>query len=275
MYDAIWGVFALLVGASVGSFLNVVADRLPSGGSVVRPGSFCDSCKRPLGSLELIPVVSYLMLRGKCRRCGVSIPPRFIVVETVTALLFALIYLKYGMGVQFFVLAAAVSMLMVVSIIDLEHGLILNRVIYPTIVTLMVLAPFWSELDIPRSFLGNSGMAGSLASSLVAGGGAFLLFLTIILLFPAGMGGGDVKLAGAVGLLVGFPQVLLALWLAIVSGGLVAISLLVSRKRGRKDAIPFGPFLALSAVAVLLVGTEIVEWYQNSVSAWISTWALG
>ena len=88
------------------------------------------------------------------------------------------------------------------------------------------------------------------------------------------MGGGDVKLAGAVGLLVGFPQVLLALWLAIVSGGLVAIWLLVSRKMGRKDAMPFGPFLALSGVTVLLVGTEIVEWYQNSVSAWISTWAL-
>ena len=95
-----------------------------------------------------------------------------------------------------------------------------------------------------------------------------------MLLFPAGMGGGDVKLAAAVGLLVGFPQVLLALWLAMASGGLVAIWLLVSRKLGRKDAISFGPFLALSAMAVLLVGTDILEWYQDSVSPWISTWAL-
>lgn len=274
MYDAIWGVFAVLAGASAGSFLNVVADRLPGGGSVVSPRSYCDSCKHPLGSLELIPVLSYLLLRGKCRRCGATIPPRFMAVEAVTALLFALIYLKYGIGLQFFILAAAVSLLIVVSIIDLEHGLILNRLIYPAIAILIVLAPFWTELDIPRSFLGISGMAGAFTSSLVAGAGAFLLFLTIILLFPAGMGGGDVKLAGAVGLLVGFPQVLLALWLAIVSGGLLAIALLVSRKRGRKDAMPFGPFLALSGVTVLLVGTEIVEWYQNSVSAWISTWAL-
>ena len=274
MYDPIWGIFALLAGASAGSFLNVAADRLPTGGSVVSPRSYCDSCKRPLGSLDLIPVISYLLLRGKCRRCGVSIPPRFMAVEAVTALIFTLIYLKFGMGVQFFILAGAVSLLIVVSIIDLEHGLILNRIIYPAIVILIVLAPFWTELDLPRSFLGNSGLTGTFASSLVAGGGAFLLFLAIILLFPAGMGGGDVKLAGAVGLLVGFPQVLLALWLAIVSGGLVAISLLVSRKMGRKDAIPFGPFLALSGVTVLLVGTEIVEWYQNSVSAWISTWAL-
>ncbi len=269
MYDPIWGVFALLVGAAVGSFLNVAADRLPSGGSVVQPRSFCDSCKHPLGNLELIPVISYLLLRGRCRHCRVSISARFTVVEAVTALLFALVYLKFGMGVHFFILATAVSLLIVVSIIDLEHRLILNRMIYPAVIVLLVIAPFWPEFGIARSLWGNSGMIGSLASSMVAGGGAFLIFFAIITLFPAGMGGGDVKLAGVMGLLVGFPLVALALWLAVVSGGLVAIFLLVSRKRGRKDAIPFGPFLALSAVAVLLAGTEIVEWYQNSVSGWL------
>ena len=94
-----------------------------------------------------------------------------------------------------------------------------------------------------------------------------MLFLVIIVLFPAGMGGGDVKMAGAVGLLVGFPHVLLALWLAVISGGLVAILLLVSRKRGRKDAVPFGPFLALGAWVVMMGGTEIVDWYRTSVSS--------
>lgn len=269
MYDAVWGVFAVLAGAAVGSFLNVVADRLPSGGSVARPRSFCDACQHPLGNLELVPVFSYIFLRGKCRHCRVSIPPRSTVVEVVTALLFGLVFLKYGMGVQFVILAMAVSLMIAVSVIDLEHKLILNRMIYPAIVVLMFVAPFWPELGIARSFWGNSGMIGSLASSMVAGGGAFLIFFAIILIFPAGMGGGDVKLAGAVGLMVGFPHVILALWLAIVGGGLVAIFLLLSRKRGRKDAIPFGPFLALSAVAVLLAATEIVEWYQNSAAAWL------
>ncbi len=113
-------------------------------------------------------------------------------------------------------------------------------------------------------------MIGSLANSMVAGGGAFIIFFAIIMLFPAGMGGGDVKLAAVVGLLVGFPHVILALGLAMVSGGLLAIFLLLSRKMGRKDAMPFGPFLALSAVAVLLAGTDIVEWYQSSVSGWLS-----
>ena len=116
MFDLIWAGFALLAGAAVGSFLNVVADRLPSGGSIVHPRSFCGSCQQPLGNLELIPVVSYLLLRGKCRRCQVSIPARFTVVEVVTALLFVLVYLKYGMGVQFFILATAVSLMIAISV---------------------------------------------------------------------------------------------------------------------------------------------------------------
>lgn len=272
MYDSLWGVFALMVGSAVGSFLNVVADRVPSGGSVVRPRSYCDSCRRPLSSLELVPIISYLWLRGKCRHCGVVIPPRFMIVEAVTALLFTLVYLRYGLGVEWLILVIAISLLLVVTIIDLEHGLILNKIILPAIVVLVLLAPFWPELGISRSFLGGTGMLGSLYSSLVAGGGAFLVFFAITLLFPQGMGGGDVKLAAVIGLLVGFPQVLLALWLAIVSGGLVAIVLLVSRRRGRKDSMPFGPFMALSTVVVLLMGAEIVTWYQTSVADWVRSW---
>ncbi len=267
MVDVVWGVIALLIGASVGSFLNVVADRLPSGSSLVHPRSCCDTCKRALELWELVPVISYLLLRGKCRNCKASIPLRFTVVEVATSLLFVLVFLKFGMGIQFFVLASAVSLLIVLSIIGLEHRLILNKLIFPAIAILIVLAPFWSELGISRSIWGISGVSGSFLSSVVAGGGAFFLFLVIIVLFPAGMGGGDVKMAGAVGLLVGFPHVLLALWLAVISGGLVAILLLVSRKRGRKDAVPFGPFLALGACIVMMGGTEIVDWYRTSVSS--------
>ena len=272
MHDPLWGVFALLVGASVGSFLNVVADRVPAGGSVVKPRSYCDSCNRPLSSLDLIPVISYLWLKGRCRHCGVAIPPRFMAVEAVTALLFTLVYLRFGISFEWVILVIAISLLLVVTIIDLEHGLILNRIILPATVVLVLLAPFWPELGISRSFLGGTGMLGSLYSSLVAGGGAFLVFFSITLLFPQGMGGGDVKLAAVIGLLVGFPQVLLALWLAVVSGGLVAISLLVSRRRRRKDSMPFGPFMALSTVVVLLVGADIVTWYESSVSDWVRSW---
>ena len=127
---------------------------------------------------------------------------------------------------------------------------------YPGIVVLFILAPFWPELGISRSFLGSHGMLGSTLNTLGAGVGAFLFFLLVALSYPQGMGAGDVKLAGLIGLLVGFPGVLIALWISVVSGGLVAITLLLLRKKTRKDALPFGPFLALGAITVLLVGTD-------------------
>jgi leader peptidase (prepilin peptidase)/N-methyltransferase len=256
-------VFAM--GASVGSFLNVVADRTPAGRSLVRPRSYCPSCERPLSNIELVPILSYLWLRGRCRTCGVGIPPRTVLVEIVTALLFTAVYLRFGYSLQFVVMSAAVSLLIVVAVIDLEHGLILNRIVLPGLAILLILAPFWPQLEVSRTFLGSSGMVASLASSVVAGGGAFLLFLGIALAYPNSMGRGDVKLAGLLGLLLGFPGVLVALWGAVVSGGLVAILLLALRKKGRKDAIPFGPFLSLGGIVVLLAGSDIILGYQGLV----------
>ena len=256
-------ILVFAIGASVGSFLNVVADRLPMGGSLISPRSYCPSCKRSLPNLELVPILSYLWLRGRCRTCGESIPLRIVLVETVTALLFAAVYLRFGLTLEFLILSAAVSLLIVVAVIDIEHGLILNRIVLPSVAVLLVLAPFWPQMDVPRPFLGSAGMVASMANSLAAGGGAFLIFLVIGLAYPQGMGGGDVKLAGLVGLLVGFPGVLVALWGAVVSGGVVAISLLVLGKKGRKDAIPFGPFLSLGGIAVLLAGVDIIAGYQS------------
>ena len=261
------GVIVFAIGASVGSFLNVVADRMPAGESLVRPRSSCASCKRSLSNIELVPVLSYLWLRGRCRYCGVRIPPRVIVVEVITGLLFTAVYLRFGYNLQFVVLASAVSLLIVLAIIDLEHGLILNRLVFPSFVVLLILAPFWSDLDLTRSFLGSSGMLASLANSVVAGLGGFLLFLIVALVYPEGMGGGDVKLAGLVGLLVGFPGVLVALWGAVIAGGLVATALLALRKKGRKDTMPFGPFLSLGGIVVLLAGSEIISGYQHLIDS--------
>ena len=179
-----------------------------------------------------------------------------MLIEATSGLLFLVVYLRYGLGLDFVVLCAAVSLLLVLALIDIEQGLILNRIVYPSIVALFVLAPFWGELGLSRSFLDDDGLLGSFLNSILAGFGAFGLFLAITLAYPQGMGGGDVKLAGLVGLLVGFPGVLVSLWITIVSGGLVAVLLLLLRKKGRKDAIPFGPFLALGAMIVLLAGTE-------------------
>ena len=254
---------ALAIGASVGSFINVAVDRLPNELSIVRPRSYCDSCKRTLANFDMVPVLSYLWLRGRCRYCKASVPVRVFITEIATSLLFVLLYLIYGFGLGFLVISAMVSLMLIVALIDLEHGLILNRVIYPAIVALLLLAPFWPELGISREFFGIEGLLGSLLNSLAAGFGAFLIFFIIFLVYPKGMGGGDPKLAGVVGLSVGFPGVLVALWIAVVAGGVLAIFLLAFRKKGRKDAIPFGPFLAFSAIITFMGGSEILARYRE------------
>ena len=256
-------ILVFAIGAAVGSFLNVVADRLPEGQSVVRPRSHCSSCRRPLSNAELVPVLSYLWLRGRCRHCGARIPARLALVEAGTGLLFVVILLKVGLTPEFTVMATAASLLVVVAIIDLERGLILNRIILPSLVILLVLSPFWSHLGTARVFLGTSGMIASFANSVTAGLGAFLAFFGIALAFPKGMGGGDVKMAGLLGLLVGFPAVFVAIYSAVLVGGTVAISLLLLRKKGRKDAIPFGPFLSLGGIIALLAGDDVISGYHQ------------
>jgi len=153
--------------------------------------------------------------------------------------------------------------MLIVALIDLEHGLILNRVTYPAIIVLLLLAPFWPELGISREFLGTAGLLGSLFNSLVAGFGAFLIFLIIFLVHSQGMGGGDVKLAGVIGLLVGYPGVLVALSIAVVSAGILSIFLLAFRKKDRKDAIPFGPFLAAGAIVTFVAGNEMIARFSG------------
>jgi leader peptidase (prepilin peptidase)/N-methyltransferase len=182
-------------------------------------------------------------------------------------MLFAAIYLRFGFGLDFVVLSAATSLLLLVAVIDLEHGLILNRIVLPSVAVFLVVAPFWSELGFSRTFPASSGILASAANSLTAGATGFLVFLLIALAYPQGMGGGDVKYAGLLGLLLGIPGVLVALWGAAVSGGLVAIYLLVRRKKGRKDAMPFGPFMSLGGIAVLLAGDDIVAGYQDLIAA--------
>lgn len=254
-------VFAL--GASVGSFLNVVADRVPAGQSLLRPRSHCPGCKRLIPNSELIPVANYIALRGKCRQCGARIPVRVFWVEVITGILFAAVFFLYGFGVQFSVIASCVAVLVVVAIIDLEHRLILNKIVLPAGVVLLAMSPLWPSLGFERPFLLWEGAGGSVASSLAAGFGAFALFMAMAIIYPAGMGGGDVKLAGIIGLMVGFPAVLLGLWVAVIAGGSVAVALILTRRKGRKDAIPFGPFLSMGGIVALLIGPDLVQAYLD------------
>ena len=263
MTTAYFGFLSFILGASVGSFLNVVADRVPSGRSLISPGSYCESCNTTLGAADLVPVLSYLTLRGKCRHCGAKIPGRLAVVEGITGVLFLLALLQFGPTVEFPVFAAATALLVAITLIDLEHGLILDKMVFPTVALLLVLSPFWEYIGVDRTFFGTGGIIGSFANSVSAGAAYFSLLFIVIFLYPRGMGGGDVKLAGLLGLLIGFPAVFVAFWVTVVVGGVVAVFLLVGRRRGRKDEIPYGPYMAVGAYVAILVGSDIWNWYSE------------
>lgn len=255
------GALAFFAGAAVGSFFNVVVDRLPRGQSVLISRSRCDSCGTTLALTDLVPVLSYLWLRGRCRYCAVRIPLRLPLVEGGTGALFILFYLQDGLTGGGFLLALAAALLLALALIDLEHGLVPDRLVLPGAFAALLISPLWPLLGIERSLGPLEGALGSALGAVAAGAGALLLFLAVVVLSRGRMGWGDVKLAGLIGLLTGFPGVAVALWLAIVAGGAVALLLLGLHRRGMKDSIPFAPFLAAGGVVVLLVGDSISEWY--------------
>jgi len=242
--------FWAVLGAAVGSFLNVAADRLPEGGSLFSPPSHCGACGRRLAAAEMVPVWSYLALRGRCRTCGAAIGVRTLGVELITGLLFVLAAARISAlslaewGTLLFT-SASLAVLVVVTVTDLEHGLILNRVILPAI-----------GLGLIGALLvGWPSLLARLGGGLLGAG----VIVLIIVLVPRGMGWGDVRLAGFVGLTTGLRGILFALFVAFVSGGLVAGALLTAGIRRRGDTIPLGPFLAVGGGAALLYGDEMLR----------------
>ena len=254
-----------LLGAAVGSFLNVCIDRLPAGKSLVSPPSFCDACQRPLLLKDLIPLFSFLRLRRRCRYCGALLPWRVFVVEAITAALFGLLYWHYGLTAQFGITIFYFCVFIVILVIDLEHQLILNKIVYPVAVvalllTIMVPQPEMLKLA-PNAFLGMPDIAARTVSGIAGGAAGFIMLLLPALIFRGGMGMGDVKMAALIGLAVGFPLVFVAVFGAIVLGGFLAVFLVLSRIRKRKDAIPFGPYLSLATMVTLVYGNQLLNWY--------------
>lgn len=241
--------FWAVLGTAIGSFLNLVADRLPEGGSLLFPPSHCEACGRRLSPAELVPIWSYLTLRGRCRICSTPVGVRTLGVELGTGLLFGLAARRTAPSnpeewVTLVLVSTYLAVLVVVTVTDLEHGLILNRVMVPAI-----------GLGLVGALLvGWPGLLFHLGSGLL-GAGVIILIITLV---PGGMGWGDARLAGFIGLVVGLPGVLFALFVAFVSGGLVAGALLASGRRKPGETIPLGPFLALGGGAALLYGEEML-----------------
>jgi leader peptidase (prepilin peptidase)/N-methyltransferase len=237
--------FTIAPALAIGSFLNVIAARVPLRRSIVSPGSACMECGKGLAWYDNVPLVSYVVLRGRCRNCQASISWRYPAVEAVTAALIALCALKFGLTWDFAVAALFCAALVTVSATDLELRVIPNRIVLPT--AIVVLAA--------NTLLHPS------VEWIVAGLGAAMFFLLAALAYPGGMGMGDVKLAFLLGVGLG-RTVPVAVMVGMLSA-LVPSVVLLARHGGaaRKMAIPFGPFLALGGVIALFAGSAILHWY--------------
>jgi len=246
-----WTILFGLTGLCVGSFLNVCIHRLPRQQSLVLPSSCCPACGARLRPRELVPIVSYLWLRGRCASCGGRISPRYPAVELLTAVSWAAVGAVRGPTLAAASDLVLLSLLIVAGFADLETELIPNRLTVPGTLAGLALAA-----------LHPSGLVAGLAG-LGFGTGVLLL---LALVSGGGMGGGDVKLGGLMGAFLGWPRIVVALAVAFLAGGPAGVVLVLAGRKTRRDRIPFGPFLALGGMVALFWGDSLVGWYLNGLS---------
>jgi leader peptidase (prepilin peptidase)/N-methyltransferase len=262
---------ALLFGAVIGSFLNVVIHRLPRGESLAFPGSRCPGCGTPIRPADNVPILSWILLRGRCRACGGPIAARYPLVELANALLWAALAARFGPGLPFAVFAPFVSALLAVALIDLEHLIIPDAISLPGIV-----AGLGASLALPprdgllaaliEQRLGLHHLPGILATpafwdsaiAVVVGGG---FFYAVAVVSRGGMGGGDIKLTAMMGAFLGLRDMAVAVFVGLLSGSIVGLALMALGRKKRKDLIPFGPFLALGGVSAVFWAGQLVRWY--------------
>jgi leader peptidase (prepilin peptidase)/N-methyltransferase len=243
-----FAVISFLLGLVVGSFLNVVVHRLPQGESLSRPSSRCPQCKTPIRWRDNIPVVSWLILRGRCRDCGEPISLRYPLVEAGTAVVFLLSFWRFGLGWSLLVAWAFIACMISVALIDHDHMIIPDKIVLPGaligLVASIALDPsnWWKYL------------------AACLGAAAFMLVLAMV--WPGGMGPGDVKMALFMGAVLGV-SVTVAVFVAFLTGAVVGVLLIATHRRKRKDQIPFGPYLALGSIMALLGGQAVLQSYLS------------
>jgi len=243
---------SFILGTILGSFSNVLIFRLPRKESVLRPLSRCPHCGTPIAPWDNIPLVSFLLLRGRCRSCGAPISWRYPLVEGLSGVLYALLFARYGWHASFFLYAGFASALVVVAAVDLKHYIIPHAITYPGIAVGLV----GSALVLPVPLV-----SAAIGAAIGIGFLYVVALASLVLLRREGMGGGDIALAGMIGAFLGWQALVVAMMVALVAGSVVGVVLIALRKRGRRDMVPFGPFLAFGALASLLYGETILRWY--------------
>jgi leader peptidase (prepilin peptidase)/N-methyltransferase len=242
--------FAAIGGLIVGSFLNVVAIRLPRGESLIAPGSHCPNCGTPIKPYDNVPVIGWLLLRARCRSCGTPISARYPIVEALCAVLAVAVVLVKHSAVEIALGLVLIAVLVPIAIIDFEHRVIPNRITLPAAIAAIVIGLALDPSGVPEQLIAG------------AAAGGFLLIFALV--YPRGMGMGDVKLAAVLGLFLG-RSAAVALLVGVLLGTVVGVVVMarVGVERGRKTAVPFGPFLAVGGIVALFVGPAIVHWYLN------------
>ncbi len=235
-----------------GAFVNVCIDRMPHNESIFHHRAYCENCLTFIKLYNMVPFVSYFLLKGKCRDCSMQISMRYPMVELLTAILITVLAWKWNISLIFFFYAVLTLFLIVATFVDLEHLVILDRVVF-AVALIGIFYTVYKRMPVEGSHaLVDAGLGAVLA------GGVFLL---VAILSRGGMGGGDIKLIAALGLFFGIKQILLTLVLSILIGAIISAFLLLTKKKSSKDAIPFGPFIAMAAYIVMLYGQEIINIY--------------
>ncbi len=245
-------IFIFLLGTIIGSFLNVCIYRIPREESIVYPPSHCPNCSVPLHWYDLIPILSYILQKGKCRYCGDTISLQYPIVEFLNGILYSSLYYKFGLTIDFVFYEIIFSVLIVISLIDLYFQIIpnpLNILIFITTIIYKILR--FKLYDISPNIMDS--LWGLFISSSI--------FLIIAIVSKGGMGGGDLKLIGVLGFILGVKMILLNIFLSFMFGAIISIFLLLFKIKGRKDPIPFGPFICLAFMITKIFGENIVIWY--------------
>lgn len=248
--------FIAALGLFVGSFLNVCIYRIPRGESIIWPGSKCPRCGKPIKPWDNIPVLSYLILKGKCRYCSESISVRYPIVELLSALLAVSLLYRFGPGVRYIIYYVWACTLLVITFIDLDYQIIPDRLSLGGIV-IGILALRWLDVGYKDALIGLALGIGMLLA---------IIYGYYLLTKRQGMGGGDVKLLGMIGVFTGWQGVLFTVFMSSFIGTLIGIPWVYIQKGTLKSAIPFGPFLCLGALIYVLWGEQIIGWYFGLMS---------
>jgi leader peptidase (prepilin peptidase) / N-methyltransferase len=250
------GILVFILGLVFGSFANVVIYRLPKGKSIVRPGSRCPFCGKDILWYDNIPLISYILLRGKCRFCKKHISARYFLIELITGLLFLLVYLKFGPGINLFIYTLFAFSMLIMGFIDIDTYLISDVIVLPGIVLGLAFSTVFPQMHYELSRAGS--VLYSLTGGLLGGGLLILLGMVGKLLFrKEAMGGGDVKLLAMVGVFLGWKSVFMTIFFASLLGTVVSLTLIALKKKTMEDYVPFGPYLGLGAVISMFWKGEI------------------